>query len=67
MRHAVPVKLEQPRANVFTLTLTSVELSALVGAARLAADAMARDDAAPRELLTVLERVLADYDRARRE
>lgn len=59
-----PMKVEQPRENVFRLTLKSVELSALVAAARLAADAMARDEAAPPELLAVLERVLEDYRRA---
>jgi len=59
------MKLEPVRENVFRLTLTSVELSALIGAARLAADAMANDPRAPQELLSVLVDVLDDYDRTR--
>jgi len=59
------VKLEPLRENAFRLTLTSVELSALIAAARLAEDAMTADERAPQELLLVLRRVLADYDRAR--
>jgi hypothetical protein len=59
------VKLEHLRDNAVRLTLTNVELTALVAAARMAGDAMEADAAAPRELLEVLNRVLADYDRAR--
>jgi hypothetical protein len=58
------VRLISVRPNVVDVRLTTVELSALVAAARLAADAMARDAAAPPELLAVLRDVLADYDRA---
>jgi len=59
------VKLERLRDNAVRLTLTNVELTALVAAARMAGDAMERDEGAPRELLDVLNRVLADYDSAR--
>jgi hypothetical protein len=59
------VRLEQKRANVFTLTATSEELSALVAAARMTCDVMAGDPAAPPEALALLERVLREYDAAR--
>jgi predicted methyltransferase len=58
------VKIEQTRENVFTLTATTQELSALVAASRMALDAMRDDPRAPAEALRILERVLADYDRA---
>jgi hypothetical protein len=58
------VKIERARENVFTLTATSQELSALVAAARMALDAMRDDPRAPVEALRILERVLADYDTA---
>jgi hypothetical protein len=58
------VKVEQARENVFRLTLTAAELSALVGAARMALDTLLDDPAAPAEAIALLERVLADYDRA---
>jgi hypothetical protein len=59
------VELKQVRPNVFTMKLTSQELSALVAAARLALDAMRDDTAAPPEALDLLGRVLRDYDTAR--
>ena len=60
------VRVERSRENVFTVTATSQELSALVAAARLALDAMrAAPDGAPPAALDLLERVLADFDRAR--
>jgi hypothetical protein len=58
------VKVVQVRPNVFEVTATGQELSALVAAGRLAADAMRADPAAPREALDLLERVLRDYDQA---
>jgi hypothetical protein len=58
------VKIVQLRGNVFELTTTGQELSALIAAGRLAADTMRRDPASPREALDVLERVLRDYDLA---
>jgi len=58
------VKVEQVRPNVFALTTTSQELSALIAGARMALDAMRQDPMAPPEALALLERVLADYDRA---
>jgi hypothetical protein len=58
------VKVVQLRANVFQVTVTGPELSALIAAGRLAADMMRGDPAAPREALDLLERVLRDYDHA---
>jgi hypothetical protein len=59
------VKIERVRENVFTLTGTSQELAALVAAARMARDAMLDDPHAPPDALTMLERVIDDYDKAR--
>jgi hypothetical protein len=59
------VKLEQTRPNVFTLTLASPELSALVAAGRMALDVMEHDPNAPPEARELLTRVLRDYDAAR--
>ena len=59
------MKLEQIRENVFTLTLASQELSALVAAGRMALDVMEHDPDAPPEARALLTRVLADYDTAR--
>ena len=58
------MKVVQLRRNVFELTATGQELSALIAAGRLAEDAMRRDPTAPREALDLLERVLRDYDQA---
>jgi hypothetical protein len=59
------MKLEQTRPNVFRLTATSGELSALVAAARLALDVMHADPNAPAATVELVEHVLADYDAAR--
>jgi len=58
------VKVERTRENIFTVTATSQELSALVAAARMALDAMLDDPNAPAKAIRLLERVLADYDAA---
>lgn len=58
------MKVDRTRENVFTVTATSQELSALVAAARMALDAMRDDPRAPAEAMRVLERVLDDYDTA---
>jgi hypothetical protein len=60
------MRIEQSRENVFTVTATSQELSALVAAARMALDVMLDDPHAPPEAIRILERVLADYDTALR-
>ena len=58
--------IERSRQNVFTVTATSQELSALVAAGRMAFDAMrSAPEPPPQAALEVLERVLADFDRAR--
>lgn len=60
------MKVEQIRENVFTVTATSQELSALVAAARMALNALQLKPAAvPPEAIDALERVIEDYDRAR--
>ena len=65
-RHNAAMRVERTRENVFTLTATSQELSALVAGARMALEAMrAAPEPPPAEALDVLERVLADFDRAR--
>jgi hypothetical protein len=58
------VKLVQTRANAFTLTATSQELSALMAAARLTYDSMTADPSAPREAMDLLGRILRDFDAA---
>ena len=60
------MRIEQARDNVFTVTATSQELSALVAAARMALNAMrSAPEPPPPEALESLERVLADFDSAR--
>ena len=60
------MRIEQARDNVFTVTATSQELSALVAAARMALNAMrSAPEPPPPEALDSLERVLADFDSAR--
>jgi hypothetical protein len=60
------VRIERARENVFTVTATSQELSALVAAARMALEAMrAAPEPPPGEAVEILERVLNDFDRAR--
>ena len=60
------MRIVRTRGNVFTVTATSQELSALVAGARMALEAMrAAPEPPPAEALQVLERVLGDFDRAR--
>lgn len=60
------MRVERARENVLTVTATSQELSALVAAARMAADAMrAAPHPPPAEALALLDGVLRDYDAAR--
>jgi hypothetical protein len=66
VRQNADVHVERTRENVFTVTATSQELSALVAAARMALDAMrAAPQPPPPEALELLQRVLTDFDRAR--
>jgi len=60
------VKVERTRENVFTVTATGSELSALVAGARLALDAMRASPDAPATAIELLARVLDDFDRARK-
>ena len=60
------MRIERARENVFTVTATSQELSALVAAARMAFEAMrSAPEPPPGVVLDALERVLSDFDRAR--
>ena len=60
------VHIERSRENVFTVTATSQELSALVAGARMALDAMrSAPDPPPPAAIEILERVLCDFDVAR--
>ena len=58
------MKVERIRPNVFTLTAAGPEVSALVAGARMARDVLRKDPHAPPEAVALLERVIADYDRA---
>jgi hypothetical protein len=58
------MKVTRARENVFELTLTGQELSALVAGARMALDIMKRDPHAPQEAIELLRGVIADYDKA---
>ena len=58
--------IERSRENVFTVTATSQEISALVAGARMALDAMrSAPDPPPPAAIEILERVLRDFDAAR--
>jgi hypothetical protein len=59
------VRVERNRENVFTVTATGQELSALVAGARLALDAMRASPDAPATAIELLGRVLDDFDRSR--
>jgi len=59
------VRVERSRENVFTVTATGQELSALVAGARLALDAMRASPDAPATAIELLGRVLEDFDRSR--
>ncbi len=58
------MKVSRARENVFALTLTGQELSALVAGARMALDIMEGDPHAPQEAIELLRGVIGDYDRA---
>jgi hypothetical protein len=60
------MRVERTRENVFTVVATGQELSALVAGARMSLELM-RSSPEPRatEAADHLERVLADFDRAR--
>jgi hypothetical protein len=59
------VRVERTRENVFVVTATGQELSALVAGARLALDAMRASPDAPATAIELLGQVLDDFDRAR--
>jgi hypothetical protein len=60
------VHIERVRENVFTVTATSQELSALVAGARMALEAMrSAPEPPPSEGIEILDQVLREFDRAR--
>jgi hypothetical protein len=66
IRNNLLMRIERSRENVFTVTATSQELSALVAGARMALEAMrAAPEPPPREAVEILERVLGEFDLAR--
>ena len=58
------MKVSLARENVFEVTLTGQELSALVAGARMALDIMERDPHAPDAAIELLRGVIGDYDKA---
>jgi hypothetical protein len=58
------VKVVQIRPDAFQVTAARRELGALVAAARMAVDVMRADPHAPKEAISLLEGVLADWDAA---
>ena len=65
MRQNRGVRVERERENVFMVTATGQELSALLAGARLALDAMRASPDAPAAAIELLGRVLDDFDRSR--
>jgi hypothetical protein len=62
----VSLRIVRSRENVFTVTATSQELSALVAGARMALEAMrSAPEPPPPAAVEILERVLHDFDLAR--
>jgi hypothetical protein len=59
------VQLVRARENVFEVTATGQELSALIAGARLALDVMRSSPEPPAAAIDLLERVLREFDRAR--
>jgi hypothetical protein len=58
------MNVTRARQNVFEVTLTGQELSALVAGARMALDIMERDPHAPDEAIELLRGLIGDYDEA---
>jgi hypothetical protein len=61
----VGVRVQRTRDNVFQLSATAQELSALIAGARLALDVMRSAPAPSASAIELLERVLGDFDRSR--
>jgi hypothetical protein len=59
------MRVRRARENVFEVTATSQELSALVAGARLSLDVIRAAPEANAAAIELLERVLDDFDRAR--
>ena len=67
LRHNRGVRVERNRENVFTVTATGQELSALIAGARLALDAMRASPDTPAAAIELLGRVLDEFDRSRQQ
>ena len=67
LRQNYGVRVERNRENVFTVTATGQELSALIAGARLALDAMRASPETPAAAIELLGRVLDDFDRSRQQ
>ena len=67
LRQNRSVRVERNRENVFTVTATGQELSALIAGARLALDAMRASPETPAAAMELLGRVLDDFDRSRQQ
>jgi len=65
MRETAGVRVARARENVFEVTATGQELSALVAGARLALDVMRSSPEPPAAAIGLLERVLREFDQAR--
>jgi hypothetical protein len=65
MRETAGVRVARARENVFEVTATGQELSALVAGARLALDVMRSSPEPPAAAIELLERVLREFDQAR--
>jgi hypothetical protein len=59
------MRVVHARENVFEIIATGQELAALVAGARMALDVMRAAPEPPAAAIELLERVLADFDRAR--
>jgi hypothetical protein len=65
VRETAGVRVVRARENVFEVTATGQELSALVAGARLALDVMRSSPEPPAAAIELLERVLREFDQAR--
>lgn len=58
------MKVERTGHGAFALSVSAVELSALMAAVRMAADTLEGDDRTPPEAVAALRALLRDYERA---
>ena len=58
------MRVERSGDTAFQLTVTTVELSSLIAAVRIAADVLAANEQTPPEATAMLVALLRDYERA---